>query len=57
MEKKIKKEILAFNSLKKGNYLEAENLLREQGFKTGHNKSMIDDTSAAIILQEYIDSK
>ncbi len=29
MEKKIKKEILAFNSLKKGNYLEAENLLRE----------------------------
>ena len=35
----------------------AENLLKEQGFKTGHNKSMIDDTSAAIILQEYIDSK
>ena len=35
----------------------AENLLIEQGFKTGHNKSMIDDTSAAIILQEYIDSK
>ena len=35
----------------------AENLLKQQGFKTGHNKSMIDDTSAAIILQEYIDSK
>tara|TARA_Y100001970_G_C14045370_1_gene756024 strand:+ start:57 stop:461 length:405 start_codon:yes stop_codon:yes gene_type:complete len=35
----------------------AENLLKKQGFKTGHNKSMIDDTSAAIILQEYIDSK
>ena len=29
MEKKIKKEILAFKALKKGNYLEAENLLRE----------------------------
>jgi len=35
----------------------AENLLKKQGFKIGHNKSMIDDTSAAIILQEYIDSK
>ena len=35
----------------------AENLLKKQGFKTGHNKSMIDDTSAAIILQEYLDSK
>ena len=35
----------------------AENILKQQGLKTGHNKSMIDDTSAAIILQEYIDSK
>ena len=35
----------------------AENILRQQGVKTGHNKSMIDDTSAAIILQEYLDSK
>ena len=35
----------------------AENILKQQGVKTGHNKSMIDDTSAAIILQEYIDSK
>ncbi len=35
----------------------AENLLKKQGFKIGHNKSMIDDTSAAIILQEYLDSK
>ena len=35
----------------------AENILKQQGIKTGHNKSMIDDTSAAIILQEYIDSK
>lgn len=29
MDEKIKKEILAFKALKKGNYLEAENLLRE----------------------------
>jgi hypothetical protein len=29
MEEKIKKEILAFKALKKGNYLEAENLFRE----------------------------
>ncbi len=35
----------------------AENILRQQGVKTGYNKSMIDDTSAAIILQEYLDSK
>lgn len=35
----------------------AENILKQQGVKTGHNKSMIDDTSAAIILQEYLDSK
>ena len=35
----------------------AENILKQQGLKTGHNKSTIDDTSAAIILQEYIDSK
>ena len=29
MEEKIKKETLAFKALKKGNYLEAEHLLRE----------------------------
>ena len=29
MEEKIKKEILAFKALKKGNYIEAENLFRE----------------------------
>ena len=27
-----------------------------QGIKTGHNKSKIDSTSAAIILQEFLDS-
>ena len=30
----------------------ATNSLIEQGIKTGHNKSLIDDTSAAIILQD-----
>ena len=29
--------------------------LVKQGIKTGHNKSKIDDTSAAIILQEFLD--
>ena len=33
----------------------ATNALIEQGIKTGHNKALIDDTSAAIILQEYLD--
>ena len=28
-----------------------------QGIKTGHNKELIDDTSAAIILQEFLDRK
>ena len=31
--------------------------LIEQGIKTGHNKDLIDDTSAAIILQEFLDRK
>ena len=31
--------------------------LIEQGIKTGHNKELIDDTSAAIILQEFLDRK
>ena len=35
----------------------ATNSLIEQGIKTGHNKALIDDTSAAIILQEYLDGK
>ena len=29
----------------------------EKGIKTGHNKGKIDELSAAIILQEYLDSK
>tara|TARA_B100000700_G_C14779865_1_gene730797 strand:- start:211 stop:621 length:411 start_codon:yes stop_codon:yes gene_type:complete len=33
----------------------AINSLVNQGIKTGHNKSKIDDTSAAIILQEFLD--
>jgi len=35
----------------------AKNIMIEQGIKTGHNKSRIDELSAAIILQEYLDSK
>ena len=35
----------------------AERSLQEQGIKTGYNKEMIDQTAAAIILQEYLDSK
>ena len=35
----------------------AINSLVKQGIKTGYNKSKIDDTSAAIILQEFLDQK
>ena len=35
----------------------AKSLLIQQGIKTGHNKSQIDETSAAIILQEFLDKK
>ena len=31
--------------------------LQEQGVKTGHEKGRIDETAAAIILQEYLDSQ
>ena len=29
----------------------------EQGFKTGHNKSVVDQTAAALFLQQYLDQK
>ena len=35
----------------------AERSLQEQGVKTGHEKGRVDETAAAIILQEYLDSK
>ncbi len=35
----------------------AEMSLREQGIKTGHEKGRVDETAAAIILQEYLDSQ
>ena len=35
----------------------ASNSLILQGIKTGYNKELIDDTSAAIILQEFLDRK
>ena len=34
----------------------AKNIMIQQGIKTGHNKGRIDELSAAIILQEYLDS-
>ncbi len=37
--------------------ISAKNYLIEQGIKTGHNKGKIDELAAAIILQEYLDSK
>ena len=35
----------------------AEKSLREQGVKTGHEKGRVDETAAAIILQEYLDTQ
>ena len=36
--------------------LEAKKSLIKQGIKTGHNKSEVDKTAAAIFLQSYLDS-
>ena len=33
----------------------AKHVMIELGIKTGHNKELIDQTSAAIILQQYLD--
>ena len=35
----------------------AERSLQLQGVKTGHEKDRVDETAAAIILQEYLDSQ
>jgi putative Holliday junction resolvase len=35
----------------------AKKALVEQGIKTGHNKGLIDQTAAAIILQQFLDSQ
>ena len=35
----------------------AEKSLQEQAIKTGHEKGLVDETAAAIILQEYLDSQ
>ena len=35
----------------------AKKSLQEQGVKTGHEKGRIDETAAAIILQEFLNSK
>ena len=35
----------------------AKNIMIQQGIKTGHNKSKIDELSASIILQEYLENE
>ena len=35
----------------------AKKALHQQGVKTGHEKMRIDETAAAILLQEYLDSQ
>ena len=35
----------------------AKRSIVEQGFKTGHNKSVVDQTAAALFLQQYLDQK
>ena len=35
----------------------AKNIMIAKGIKTGHNKGMIDELSASIILQEYLHTK
>jgi putative Holliday junction resolvase len=37
--------------------LSAEKSLIEQKIKTGYNKSKIDETAAAIFLQQFLDTK
>ena len=37
--------------------ISAKNSLKLQGVKTGHEKGRVDETAAAIILQEYLDSQ
>lgn len=37
--------------------ISAQNALKLQGVKTGHNKGEIDKAAAAIFLQEFLDSK
>ena len=35
----------------------AKKSLQAQGVKTGHEKERVDETAAAIILQEFLDSE
>ena len=35
----------------------AKRSMKDQGIKTGHNKSLVDQTAAAIFLQQYLDQK
>ena len=35
----------------------AKRSMKDQGIKTGHNKSLVDQTAEAILLQQYLDQK
>ena len=35
----------------------AKRAMKHQGIKTGHNKPLVDQTAAAIFLQQYLDQK
>jgi len=35
----------------------AKRSMKDQGIKTGHNKPLVDQTAAAIFLQQYLDQK
>lgn len=35
----------------------AEKALRDQGIKTGHHKGLVDQTAAALILQQFLDTQ
>ena len=54
LQKKIDIPIIMFDE--RLSSISAKKSLISQGVKTGHNKSQIDQTAAAIFLQHYIDT-
>ena len=54
LQKKIDIPIIMFDE--RLSSISAKKSLISQGIKTGHNKSKIDQTAAAIFLQHYIDT-
>ncbi|MDP6500257.1 MAG: Holliday junction resolvase RuvX [Candidatus Marinimicrobia bacterium] len=53
IDKKVKVELID----ERLTSVSAEKALIEQGIKTGHHKGLIDQTAAAIILQQFLDSQ